>query len=309
LARAVFKPDEITLSNSRIILEPPFPESAAVSGHEEQDDRDAAAEDVFEGPTADDLRLEAEKFREEWEKEKAAMLNSSRVEAELIVDNARKAAEANLKKAEEEAAGIIDEARKDAEEQKREAEAEAKALTDEAARTAGEQRQAAFNEGFAKGREEGYGAGKSELERLVIRSQVMLERIQDKRAEVFDEAEQQIIDLALLTARKVVKIIPETEKKVVVENIKAALSKVRERGKIIIRVNMADLNISTEHKSDFTALVEGGGSMEIHEDGSIEPGGCVIETDFGEIDARISSQLAGLESKILELSPIRHKFT
>ena len=32
---------------------------------------------------------------------------------------------------------------------------------------------------------------------------------------------------------------------------------------------------------------------------------CIVETDFGAIDARISSQLAELEEKILEISPIK----
>jgi flagellar assembly protein FliH len=41
------------------------------------------------------------------------------------------------------------------------------------------------------------------------------------------------------------------------------------------------------------------------EDTSVDEGGCVIETDFGEIDARIASQLAELEAKILEISPIK----
>ena len=41
------------------------------------------------------------------------------------------------------------------------------------------------------------------------------------------------------------------------------------------------------------------------EDSSVERGGCIVETDFGAIDARISSQLAELEEKILEISPIK----
>jgi flagellar assembly protein FliH len=51
--------------------------------------------------------------------------------------------------------------------------------------------------------------------------------------------------------------------------------------------------------------MEGVKSIQVAEDSSVGPGGCVIETDFGEVDARISSQLAELESKILEVSPIR----
>jgi flagellar assembly protein FliH len=41
------------------------------------------------------------------------------------------------------------------------------------------------------------------------------------------------------------------------------------------------------------------------EDSTVDSGGCVIETDFGEINARISSQLAELEDAILAMSPIK----
>jgi flagellar assembly protein FliH len=51
--------------------------------------------------------------------------------------------------------------------------------------------------------------------------------------------------------------------------------------------------------------VEGAKSIQVVEDTSVDEGGCIIETDFGEIDARIASQLAELESKILEISPIK----
>ncbi|MCL2318626.1 MAG: FliH/SctL family protein, partial [Treponema sp.] len=53
--------------------------------------------------------------------------------------------------------------------------------------------------------------------------------------------------------------------------------------------------------------VEGAKSLQIVEDSTVDEGGCVIETDFGEIDARISSQLAELETKILEISPIKSR--
>ena len=37
----------------------------------------------------------------------------------------------------------------------------------------------------------------------------------------------------------------------------------------------------------------------------MDPGGTIIETDFGEIDARIASQLQEIEDRILELMPVR----
>jgi len=46
-------------------------------------------------------------------------------------------------------------------------------------------------------------------------------------------------------------------------------------------------------------------NITVAEDSSVEKGGCIVETDFGAIDARISSQLNELEQKILEISPIK----
>ncbi|MDR0709687.1 MAG: flagellar assembly protein FliH, partial [Spirochaetaceae bacterium] len=121
------------------------------------------------------------------------------------------------------------------------------------------------------------------------------------------DTEQQIIDLALLIARKVIKTISESQKTVVLQNIAQALKKVKARGTILIRVNIADLKLTTEHSKTFIRMMEGAKNVQIVEDSSVDPGGCIIETDFGEVDARISSQLAELEAKILELSPITGK--
>ena len=46
-------------------------------------------------------------------------------------------------------------------------------------------------------------------------------------------------------------------------------------------------------------------NITVVEDSSVDRGGCIVETDFGAIDARISSQLGELETKILGISPIK----
>jgi flagellar assembly protein FliH len=103
----------------------------------------------------------------------------------------------------------------------------------------------------------------------------------------------------------VIKVISENQRNVVISNVVQALRKVKGRGTIIIRVNLVDVKLTTEHTKKFIQLLEGAQSVQVVEDSSVDPGGCIIETDFGEVDARISSQLAELESKILEMSPIK----
>ena len=45
--------------------------------------------------------------------------------------------------------------------------------------------------------------------------------------------------------------------------------------------------------------------INILEDPNIEKGGCVVETDFGEVDARISAQLEEVESAVKKVQPIK----
>ncbi len=305
MAKTVFRPGEVTLIQKRVVLEPPKPIPGLEPRREEAEELEEVEE--YSGPTADELRREAEAFKAQWESERDTLIAAARAEAEAIVRDAEAAAFQEVKRksdqaqkskreAEDEAARIVAEAEATA----REIEAKAKAELAAAMKDARSQ-------GFEEGKEAGFQDGKAEADRLVERLQTVLERAQDKRAEIIAECEQQIVDLVLLIARKVVKVISENQKSVVVSNVVQALRKVRGRGEIVIRVNVEDLRLTTEHTKDFLRLIEGGVGISVVEDSSVDRGGCVIETEFGEIDAKVSSQLSEIEQKILEISPIKAK--
>jgi flagellar assembly protein FliH len=265
----------------------------------------ASPKEIYTGPSAEDLRREAEDFKAQWALEKEALINASRAEAERILIEARA-----------EAAGAEELTAREADALKEAAEAEARRISAEAEESIRKKeeefRLALENEkketldaAREAGKEEGYAQGKDEVERLIQRTQTVLERAQDKRGEILAETEQEIVDLVLLLTRKVVKAITENQRNVILQNVVQALRKVKTRGNVIIRVNVADLNLTTAHIKNFIQMMEGVKGIQVQEDSSVDSGGCIIETDFGEIDARISSQLAELESKILEISPIK----
>lgn len=299
MAKTVFRPTEITNTDSKVILK------LSHNYAPEEDVEEISDIPEYLGPTADDLRREAEAFKVEWEKEKEALIAQANEEAEQIVKNAEKAAFNEVKnqtdqanvikgKAEQEALSIIQDAEKKAFSIQQEAEKNRDNVVEEA-----------YKEGFAKGNEEGYKTGQNEVERLIDRLHLILERIMAKRQEILDETEQQIVELVILMTRKVVKIISDSQKNVVMSNIIQALRKVKGRGDVTIRVNLEDLQLATDHKKEFMKAVENIKNITLMEDTSVEKGGCIVETDFGAIDARISSQLNELEQKILEISPIK----
>ena len=85
------------------------------------------------------------------------------------------------------------------------------------------------------------------------------------------------------------------------------MQKLKQKCDVTIRVNIADLKMATEHAKELTRRMEKVGYVTVMEDSSVDPGGCIIETDFGEIDARISSQLREIEDKIMEMAPIKER--
>lgn len=308
MAKTVFRPGEIALSGGAMVLDPPhtFPGLAHLAPPEEPLE-DIEEVEQYTGPTADDLRREAEAFKSHFEENKIEMIRSANAETEEILARAREDAADETRRGEEEAQRIKDEAAAEAEKILAEAREKAARIEADSQAAFDAGRKAAEEEGRAAGREEGFTEGRAEVERLVERARTILERAQDKREEILIETEQQIIGLVLVIANKVIKIISENQRDVVIATVSEALRKVKGRGEITVRVNIADLELTTEHTKDFIALVEGAKSLQVMEDSNIEPGGCVIETDFGEIDARISSQFEELKSRILEISPIQTK--
>jgi len=310
MLKAVFRPNELVTLPEKIVIDSPtsYPEITHLSAKEDNVD-DIEAVEEYSGPTADELRREAEMFKTRWEEEKERMISSAKEEADNIVQDAQKAAFAEVKRQTDEAQVLKQQAEEEAERIIADAQEKANDIEAEVRKSLENERREAKEQGKTEGKEDGFAEGKAEVDRLIERTQVVLERAQDKRADILSDTEKEIIYLVLLITRKVIKVISENQRDVIISNVVEALRKVKAKGNITIKVNLADLKLATEHKQDFIALMEGVKTINIVEDSSVDKGGCIIETDFGEIDARIASQLAELENRILEISPIRETNT
>ena len=299
MAKSVFRPVEIKSSEEKVMLQ------LTKSFAPEVEEVVVEEEPEYTGPTAEDLRREADEFKLQWEREKQQLLANTEAEAKKIVDNAESTAFDVIKRKTDEAAIIKQKAQTEADQIIKEAEQKALDLIQEAEIKRNEQMTQAYDEGYKKGSEDGFQDGNKEAQRLIDRLHVIIEKTMVRRQEILDETEQQIVDLVLLMTRKVVKVISENQRTVVMNNIVQALRKVKGRGDVTIRVNLADVELTTEHTNDFIQAVENIKNISVVEDSSVDRGGCIVETDFGAIDARISSQLTELEQRILEISPIK----
>lgn len=149
------------------------------------------------------------------------------------------------------------------------------------------------------GRKEGFAEGHGQIEMVIDRLREVTSKIVQKRQDILSGSESQMVGLVLLIARKVIKILTKESKEIVVENVRRALELVRKRGEVTIRINPTDLNLATDELKKITDTIEHDGLINFIVDNLIERGGCLIETEFGEIDARIHSQILEIENKIL----------
>lgn len=157
-------------------------------------------------------------------------------------------------------------------------------------------------EGLKIGQDEGFEIGEEEAARLIYQMKEIISNAEHKRASVIKEAEEDIIELVILVAKKIVKDELKIDKEVVIRNVKEALKKVSERDEITIKINLADLKLTEAHREEFLKDVSGVKKIHIKDDPTIEPGSCRIETDFGSVDAEISTQIEEIKKSLQEIS-------
>lgn len=298
MAKTVFRPNEIKAKPGEVTLK-------LIHDYSPVEEVEEAPVEEYTGPTPDDLRREAEAFKAGWEIEKKRMLEIAQASADDIVKKAEEAAFAEVKRQTDQAQIIKSDAEQAASKIIEDAKLEAERIIQEANVEKENIKATAHQDGYKEGHEQGFMEGQNEVNRLVERVHKIVESVMVRREEILCETEQQIVELVLLMTRKVVKIISENQKTVVLSNVLAALKKIRTRGNITLRVNTEDLKLTTAHVDEFIKRIENVNGISVIEDSSVDRGGCIVETDFGAIDARISSQLAELESKIMEISPVK----
>ncbi|MBI4979015.1 MAG: flagellar assembly protein FliH [Spirochaetes bacterium] len=295
----VFKSENIVKLTKKVRIDPPRYKT------KEEVESEQRATETYQGPSIEDIENEIAKLRSDWENELRTMKRNASDEAERIVDNAKTQAFEIYKAKQNDGRTLIEQTKIEANGILASAKDEADTIKKEAETV----RDTAQREGYQKGYEEGFNKafeeGKIEIQRMISKLEKILGETINKRNEIIDNSETQLIEIAILIAKRVVKMITERDKGVVVRNIQEALRKVKGRAKVTIRVNIDDLEIAARHKDEFYQMLDKIEGVTVLEDPNVDVGGCIIETDFGDIDARISTQMNEIETAIKEIEPVK----
>lgn len=122
-----------------------------------------------------------------------------------------------------------------------------------------------------------------------------LANIEAEIIKVRKDLEKTIIPVALKAAKKIVGREIELSPDVISDIVGNSLKAVATHRKVTIYVNRKDLDILEKKKNELKAMFENLESFKIQERNDIEPGGCIIETENGIINARLQNQWDSLE--------------
>ena len=159
----------------------------------------------------------------------------------------------------------------------------------------------AYEKAFAKGEQAGVEMGMKKAEAVTNSFYNILEELSVLREKIYEKSENELVKLALVVSRSIIHQELTLSKEVVLNTIKSVLRNTVGIGRLKIRISPLDIDFIRRNNTDILRSIDGLKSITLEEDTSIIRGGCVIETDFGDIDARIENQIEELD-RVLKTS-------
>lgn len=173
-------------------------------------------------------------------------------------------------------------------------------LVREAALEAASIRHEAYAEGREEGARDGVALARAELaDQMALLQQALLESkaIRDR---LLWAAEQEIVELVLDATRTVVGEHARLDPALAVETVERALDRAGSQNVVAIRIHPDRHDLIDAH---LTALHGAPPTFEVRGDESIAVGGCVIDTESGQVDARLDVQLGEIARLLRDALP------
>lgn len=126
----------------------------------------------------------------------------------------------------------------------------------------------------------------------------MREEIAGLEARMLKEVEGEVVKAALRVARDLMATELQSREDAIVDVAAAALVAAKTARDINLRTSPRDAPILRQHKQRLVAVLTRAKDLEIREDKRVKPGGVLIETEAGVVDAQLETQLEELEAAL-----------
>ncbi|HTA98423.1 MAG TPA: FliH/SctL family protein [Solirubrobacteraceae bacterium] len=152
-------------------------------------------------------------------------------------------------------------------------------------------REQARSEGYAEGRNAGHEQGATEIVLAARALAAAMDGIESLRVELVQAIEHDAIQLGLQLAEKILGGTRQLPSEHILESVQGALRRVTDRRKIAVLVNPAEFEAVSSAIGGLAGPASGVELCDIQPDERVEPGGAIVRTAEGEVDAGVETQL------------------
>jgi len=156
------------------------------------------------------------------------------------------------------------------------------------------EREKAFAEGFAQGEKEASDRARVEFDEERRRWASLMQQLTTARRDIFRASESQLVQLVIAAVEKIIAGRPYHPEKIA-ETLREAFDLLVTKDKLTIICAPGDASfikdLLADHRDEFEDIAK----FTVREDPAITPGGCLVETEWGTIDARVEKRVAALK--------------
>jgi flagellar assembly protein FliH len=158
----------------------------------------------------------------------------------------------------------------------------------------------AFTKGYAQGERAGLEAGAKRAEAMLRRVAQTIDELTGLRQRIIRDTERQLVQLAFTLAQRVVLREVTIQPDLVAALAHVALERLGDSTPATIRLNPEDYSLIAATAGEQWA----GGHVTVAPDAAVPRGGCVVESDFGIVDAGVDAQFQELSRAVLGEQPV-----
>ena len=159
------------------------------------------------------------------------------------------------------------------------------------------------DEGYAEGFKSGEDAAREELKPFLETVEGLVSTLTGFRKDMYDKVEREMVEMVIRLAKKVIHFEFSTRDDAVQEMIRLAVQSVLDRESMVIKINPKDKGYAESFRPELHNLFGDIKNITFEEHSGVERGGCVVETNFGVVDARIDNLEEQMDG-ILNLAPL-----
>lgn len=147
----------------------------------------------------------------------------------------------------------------------------------------------AFEKGFNEGKEQGQAAGHQEYGAMIDEFGHILQELHDQRRTVFHKYEEELLPLIKTMVDRLVNHEVSVNPRVIQACFRESMEFVVENSVVQVHLHSEDFHRIKEASLENPAMLAGKSRVQLVDDPNISQGGCLLKTDFGEIDGTLES--------------------